>query len=169
MPNEEMKSLGQALANLILSTIDEIDPPRGIALKALSYCQSHFENRTVVETAAAVAGCSTTDCLSNDDLELYYDIVKGSKDVAFISKGWDDPGFRLGQIIAVSGDSMERRLEDAKRLCETNGIVMTALKADDSEYEVTMEYVIFATGFDGRTFAQALSTLTECANKLEDQ
>lgn len=166
MPAESVNLQGQALASVILRSIDEAAPPRGVALSALSYCRNQLENRTNVETAILVSGCSTTGFLWNEDLELYYDIAKNGEDVAFISKGWDDPGFRLGQIVTVSGDKTDQ-LEDVKKFCGTNGIVMSIQENDESDYEVVLEQVIYSTGFDGRTFSQALSTLIECSNKLK--
>jgi hypothetical protein len=165
MPPDSINRQGRALASAILRAIDEADPPRGVALSALSYCRNQFENRTIVETAILVSGCSATVFLCNDEMELYYDIAKDGEDVAFISKGWDDPGFRLGQLVTVSGD-MADRLEDARKFCATNGVVLSYQEKEVSDYEVMLESVIYSTGFDGRTFAQALSTLIKCSNKL---
>lgn len=113
-----------------------------------------------------VSGCTTTDFLCNEDLELYYDIARDGEEVAFISKGWDDPGFRLGELVTVSADEISR-FDEIKRFCDINGVVMSFQENEDSEYEVTFEQVIYSTGFDGRTFAQALSTIIECSNKLK--
>ena len=166
MPDEPMNLQGQTLASVILSAIDDVEAPRGIALRALAYCRNHFENRTVVETALLVSGCRTTGFLCNEDLELYYDITKDDEEVAFISKGWDDPGFRLGELFTVSADKTDR-LEDVKKFCDTNGIAMSFQKNEELDYEVVLEQVIYSTGFDGRTFAQALSTLIECSDRLK--
>lgn len=166
MPAEPINLQGQALASVILRAIDEIDPARGVALSALSYCRNQFENRTIVETAILVSGCSATGFLWNEDLELYYDIAKDGEEVAFISKGWDDPGFRLGELVTVAGENVDR-LEDVKNFCNTNGIVMSFQENGESNYEVVLEQVIYSTGFDGRTFSQALSTLIECSGKLK--
>lgn len=166
MPPESINRQGQALASVILGAIDQANPPRGVALSALSYCRNQFENRTIVETAILVAGCSATGFLCNEDMELYYDIAKDGEEVAFISKGWDDPGFRLGELVTVSGD-MAGLLEGVKRFCDTNGVVMSSQENEESDYEVVLELVIYSTGFDGRTFAQALSTLIECSDRLK--
>lgn len=166
MTDESINLQGQALASEILRAIDAVRPPRGIVLSALTYCQNQIENRTKVETAILVSGCSTTDFLCNEDLELYYDIAKDGEEVAFISKGWDDPGFRLGELVTVSADEI-CRFDEIKRFCDLNGVVMSFQENDDSDYEVILEQVIYSTGFDGRTFAQALSTLIECSDKLK--
>ena len=166
MPDEPMNLQGQALAAVVLRAIDKAKPPRGVALSALGYCRNQIENRTVVETAVLVSGCSTTGFLWNKDLELYYDILKSGEKVASISKGWDGPGFRMGEHVTVSADKIDR-LEDVKSFCDTNGVVMSFQENEETGYEVVLEQVIYSTGFDGRTFAQALSTLIKCSDKLK--
>lgn len=170
MPDDKIDLQSQALASQLLSTIEETDRPRGVVLRALDYCRNQLENRTAVDTATAVAGCSTSGFLRNSDLDLYYDIVKNGAEVAFISKGWNDPGFRLGEVVVVPNDTwddLDDRITRAQRFCATNGIVMSTVRTDDSGHEVTFECVIYSTGFDGRTFAQALATLIECTDKFK--
>ncbi len=166
MPDEPNNRQVQALASVILGVIDSVNPSRGVTLGALSYCRNQLKNRTIVETAVLVAGCTTSSFLWNENLELYYDITKNCDDVAFISKGWDDPGFRLGDFVIVSGKGLDR-LDEVRRFCTTNGIVMSFQENEESDCEVLLEQVIYSTGFDGRTFAQALSTLMKCSDKLK--
>lgn len=167
MSVEPLNRQGQALASVILRAIDQADPPRGVALSALSYCRNQFENRVKVTTAVTVSGCTATSFLWNENLEIYCDIERDGEGVAFISKGWDEPGFRLGEIVTVSGGKAGR-LDDAKRFCDANGVVMSVQVNEASDYEVALEQVIYSTGFDGRTFAQALSALIKCSEKLKN-
>lgn len=34
-------------------------------------------------------------------LELYYDLKQGRHAVGYIAKGWEEPGFRVGEIVEV--------------------------------------------------------------------
>lgn len=117
-----------------------------------------------------MAGCSATGFIWNSDLELYYNIVKNNANVADISKGWNDPGFRLAETVVVPNDTLDDldgRLARAHLFCATNGVAMTSVRTKHSEYEVTFECVIYSTGFDGRTFTQALATLIKCTDKFK--
>src|ERR1039457_577817 len=38
----------------------------------------------------------------NKDLGLYFNVYRGRQFLGYISKGWSDPGFRLGEIVLVS-------------------------------------------------------------------
>jgi len=72
----------------------------------------------------------------------------------------------MGELVIVSGDKINR-LDEVKKFCDTNGVVMSVRENEDSDCEVTLDQVIYSTGFDGRTFAQALSALIECSDKLK--
>lgn len=43
-----------------------------------------------------------TRFISSDVLELYFDILKKDKNIRYISKGWDDPGFRVGDYFEMA-------------------------------------------------------------------
>lgn len=167
MENEPANLPTKTVALAIIKLIEEMDPPRGLVLDGIDYCRSHIENRTAIETALLVAGCSSSNFTWDADLELYYDIKKADQEVGFISRGWDDPGYRLGEVLAVNRDKLDE-LDKVKKYCETNGVVMSIQEnMDSSNYAVVLEYVIYKTGFDGQTFAQALSTLIECSNRVK--
>src|SRR3972149_11231655 len=70
-------------------------------LTALLQCAAHIRNRIVVEQTAKECGLRLSGFRTNDDLELYYDLKQGRHDVGYISKGWDDPGFRVGDLVEV--------------------------------------------------------------------
>lgn len=72
----------------------------------------------------------------------------------------------MGQLNTIASDKIDR-FEDVKRFCDTNGVVMSFQENEESGYEVVLEQVIYSTGFDGRAFAQALSTLIECSDNLK--
>lgn len=86
MPDDQMNLQGQALAAIILRAIDKAMPPRGVALSALGYCRNQTENRTAVETAVLVAGCSSHRLSLEAELELYYDILKNDEEITSFRK-----------------------------------------------------------------------------------
>ncbi|MFI5342037.1 MAG: hypothetical protein ACHQ7N_19640 [Candidatus Methylomirabilales bacterium] len=70
-------------------------------LKALSQCAAHIRNRMIVEGIARDCGLTLARFLTNDDLELYYAIRRGRHDMGYIAKGWEDPGFRIGDLVEI--------------------------------------------------------------------
>ena len=67
-------------------------------LDALSQCVVHIRNRKIVEGIARECGLTPARFLANEALELYYDIKRGRHEMGYISKGWEDPGFRIGDL-----------------------------------------------------------------------
>jgi hypothetical protein len=51
-------------------------------LEALSQCAAHIRNRMIVEGIARECGLSLTGFLTNDALELYYDLAEPSRNPA---------------------------------------------------------------------------------------
>ncbi len=138
-------------------------------LKALNECASFIKNRNLVETMAAECGLKLARFQTNRHLEVYYDIKRGRHDLGFISKGWDEPGFRIGELIEISRTRLEAFKANAYRIlrfCAGNGIVMTA-EDDDEFIRIQVDGVIYSEGFNKDTFLKTLDTLNECVEKAE--
>ena len=140
------------------------------ALKALSQCEAHIRNRMMVENIARECGLKLSRFLANDDLELYYDLKRGRHDMGYISKGWEDPGFRIGDLIEMEKwkeESFKANAYEILRFCATNGIVIT-VEEDKDTITLQMEGVIYSEGFNKDTFLKTLETLNECVEKAQD-
>ena len=139
------------------------------ALKALSQCEAHIQNRVMVEKIAKECGLKLSRFLANEELELYYDLKGGRHDMGYISKGWEDPGFRIGDLIEIEKSKEELFKGNAYeilRFCATNGIVLTVEETKDT-ITLQMEGVIYSEGFNKGTFLKTLETLNECIEKAE--
>jgi hypothetical protein len=140
------------------------------ALKALSQCEAHIRNRMMVENIARECGLKLSRFLANDQLELYYDLKRGRHDMGYISKGWEDPGFRIGDLIEMEKwkeESFKANAYEILRFCATNGIVITVEETKD-KITLQMEGVIYSEGFNKDTFLKTLETLNECVEKAQD-
>lgn len=144
---------------------EESGLPRGAVLRVLAQGRHHFEVRTEVETAVAVAGCRASGFLWNESLAIYCNIAKGGREVAFLSKGWDDPGYRLAQMLSIPRPQVARfhgRYDALQRLLLTNGITCNVNPTSDG-LQVVLEYLLYSAGFNGKALSQALTTLIECS------
>jgi len=140
------------------------------ALKALSQCEAHIQNRVMVEKIAKECGLKLSRFLANEELELYYDLKRGRHGMGYISKGWEDPGFRIGDLIEIEKSKEELFKGNAYeilRFCATNGIVLTVEETKDT-ITLQMEGVIYSEGFNKDTFLKTLETLNECVEKTQE-
>ena len=102
--------------------------------------------------------------------ELYYDLKQGRHDVGYISKGWNDPGFRVGDLVSVSKENIGNVQANAYRLlkfCATRGVVLAVEEKADS-IELQMDSVIYSDGFNKSVFAQVLHYLNACVEKAQE-
>jgi len=139
-------------------------------LAALFQCATHIRNRLLIETTARECGLKLSRFQMNDALELYYDLKQGRDDVGFISKGWDDPGFRVGSVVEVPKwklDAVKDHTYGLLKYCATRGIVLTVETKDDV-IEYQMGSVIYSDGFNTEVFVQVLRSLNECTDKANE-
>jgi hypothetical protein len=90
--------------------------------------------------------------------------------MGYILKGWEDPGFRIGDLIEMEKQKEELFKANAYeilRFCATNGIVMTVEETKDT-ITLQMEGVIYSEGFNKDTFLKTLGTLNECVEKTQE-
>jgi len=139
-------------------------------LKALLQCSAHIQDRILVETIARECELTLFGFLAKDDLELYYDIKRGECDIGYISKGWEEPGFRIGDLVVISKsrvESFKARAGQLLKHCATRGIVMTVEESVDSII-LQVDGVIYNEGFNKITFMKTLSTLNTCVEKAHE-
>ncbi len=138
-------------------------------LEALSQCMGHIQNRMVVEGIARECGLTLTRFLTNDTLDVYYDIKRGRHDLGYISKGWDDPGFRIGDTVEIDpweADALKGHAAELAQFCATRGMAMTLATRNPMRTEIQMDGVIYSEGFNRDTFQKTLDSLNTCIEKV---
>jgi|GEM_PF-1511402 len=157
------------LRRKLLAALNAAQLPAGSKTKALNECRSQLEARRAVERVASEAGLSLSHCLTNDALELYYEVKKGQHDLGYISKGWDDPGFRVGEVRALQefqGVHFIWTGPEIRRYCATNGIGITVAQHGETT-EIHLDGVIYREGFNRATLLKTLEALGACVEKIE--
>jgi hypothetical protein len=137
-------------------------------LEALSQCEAQVRNRCIVANIARECGLALAGFLTNDALELYYDIKRGRHDLGYISKGWEDPGFRIGDLVEIDqweADILKANTPYIIRFCATNGIAMT-VQETPTTITIQLDGVIYSEGFNRDTFLKTLETLNDCVEKI---
>lgn len=159
---------GEPLRSKILRVVNDAGVPEAAVLKALAYCRAQFENRRMVERIVRKCGLQTSRFITNEHLELYFDIARGKRELGYISKGWDDPGFRVGDVVMVPQPKVGGLREHGQmfmRFCATRGVAMTSEKNDGGGVELQLESVIYSDGFNKKVVGQVLDCLVECTEE----
>ena len=124
-------------------------------------------NRHLVVATLEQCGFQTGGFNTNEHMELFYDIETWEKrTVGYISKGWEDPGFRVGDVIKVPMHRLKAKKELLPMLmnhCATRGVAMTGEKLNRDAFEFHLDSVIYSEGFNQKVLAQVVECLSECA------
>jgi len=135
---------------------------------ALLQCASQIQNKRLLERTAAECDLQLCGFLCDDVLELYYNIKRGEQGVGYISKGWEDSGFRVGELLKVpktKGSSLKTHIFSLLKFCATRGVSVTFEEVDDA-IEIQMDSVIYSDGFNKQVFEQVLHYLNVCVDKV---
>lgn len=125
-------------------------------------------NQELAEGAVTAAGYTASSFTSAKDLEVYFDITRGEQDVGFISKGWTDPGFRIGELLTMPQGYPENAEppEYLREFCATNGVAL-GRSPDLAGTHWILEYVIYTSGFNAETLRESLDTFVECTERVK--
>jgi hypothetical protein len=151
----------------ILAAIERVELGHDEALGALDLVFRQLSTRAAVHTLVAAAGYELTNTQAGRELELYGDLLHGHRDVAFVAKGWGDPGFRVGDVIDVPMPVEQvHALSPLHDFAATRGVSVSIDTAGD-RVEVQLEQVLFTDGFSASTLAACLSRLRDCKRRLD--
>jgi len=159
-----------ALRSQLFSLLGKSKTSEEQNLKALTQCASHVRNKMLVEKIAKSCNLTLSGFLFNDGLELYYDLKREADEMGNISRGWEDPGFRIGDLVTVpksKADRFKACLPQIRKFCVVNGIGMTDDEAEES-IGIYMDGVIYFEGFNEKTLVSTLDTLHECVEKAKE-
>lgn len=168
MENADHGTNGNVLREQIFEVLSKSKTPEDGWVTILSQCTAQVRNATVVKRIARECDLTLSGFRSDTTLELYFDISRGEREMGYIAKGWDDPGFRIGDLIEVTRSKTATLLTNAfqvMKVCATNGIGISIHETADST-ELALDGVIYSEGFNRETFMKTLDTLRECVKQV---
>lgn len=170
MARSRPSNKGEVLRTHIFALLNKKKASPELALNVLTQCQSHVRNRIIIEGIGRECGMTLAGFRADEHLELYYDLKQGRHDVGYISKGWDEPGFRVSEIVEVPKwkiADMKEHVYALLTFCATRGVTVTIDEKDQS-IEMQLESVIYLEGLNKRVFWQVLHYLQECVEKAHE-
>lgn len=157
------------LVQNILAFLDQVGSPPEQTAGVLWRCLSYVRNKKMMEDIAREMELSLSGFQTNENLEIYYDIGKAGRTIAYISKGWEDPGFRIGDMMVLderSLDAFRRKSDKVLNVCATQGIACGAHAVEGDKLQLDFSICIYQEGFNAPTFARALETFEMGMNKV---
>jgi hypothetical protein len=118
---------------------------------------------------AKALGIKLTGFICNDKLELYYNIEKEGNDIGFISKGWDDPGFRVGNLITIKLRDLDLFRKNSDKILNTYATQLVACGVriiENQGLELDLTIPIYQCGLNESVLKNVLETLESTINKI---
>jgi hypothetical protein len=142
-----------------------------------SFGQAVFKNRTIqqadvslIENCAQQSDFKLGGFLSNDSLELYFDIYHHDKSVCYIYKGWKDPGFRLGNLVNLKKNHGHFReaLDSISKICSKYMLTQSCSEKPDEGYlSVIFEMGIYDGGLNQSVFNEVAKNFEAAVAEIQ--
>ncbi len=133
------------------------------AEELLEMSRKQERNIELVQSCAKKVGLELMDFLSNDVLELYYNVyTSDGEDICYISKGWDDEGFRVGNIKDLSQytQNLQDKFTRIFKACAKNLISIDVLnRKSGHEMTLSLEIPIYQNGLTEEVLSEVVNNM----------
>lgn len=126
------------------------------------------KNIKLVKHCVKDIGLSVKGYISNDMLELYFDVYKNNKSICYISKGWQDPGFRVGEFIKIDKtvSGFKEKFYEIFQICSKDLISVSVSETRDKSVGMSLEIGIYSDGLNAKVLKNATETLEQVLNNI---
>lgn len=133
--------------------------------------QNQREDIKLVNKCASKLGLQLKRFRTNDKLELYFDIFRDNdeKSICCISRGWDDPGYRVGECIRINKDILGFREKFYKilNICSDNLIAVKVSPLKNNNVGLYLQIGIYQDGFNDKVLCEALDSLIHSLQRIK--
>ena len=164
--NERFWGLRRAIYDHLLKS----QVSRTMAERILSQCAAGLRDTDLVETVARTAGFVLSGYNADSALEFYYDVKQGERNVGYISKGWTDPGFRIGEFLNFNAEAIQKfraGSDSILNLCSSQ-LVSCGARFDHDGLVLDLTIPIYEGGFNAQTMKAAFDHVSKCADTIRE-
>ena len=133
---------------------------------------SQHKNIRLVKDCARKLNLKLRRFQTNGILELYFDVLRGNNNICYISKAWEDPGFRIGDIITLDKGSpdFKQRFYEIFNVCSKNFVSIGIYKSQRKRIkilELDLAIGIYKDGFNEKVLQEAIGTFKYVVEKVK--
>ena len=160
------------MRSALLGTVEKMAANPAEAEQMLQQCVDYYHNQRLIQRCANELGLELARGTANATLQVYYDIQRNGGDWGYISRGWDEPGFRVGQALDVPNDKLPEFRSHSERIIQAlaaRGIVITI----ESKHEAALTQLHLTlnlpdAGFNPNTLIDSLTNLFEATQQIKE-
>ena len=122
----------------------------------------------LVKRCADSLALTLLNFMTNDALELYFNVYKNDNSLCYISKGWSDLGFRVGELIEIDKNIPDFKERFAKifNICSGNLIAVKVTRAKSGNVELGLEIGLYQDGFNEKVLRKAIDSIQDSLQKI---
>jgi len=132
------------------------------------YALNQIRSIALVKDCARKSKLKLKKFITDEQLEVYFDVYRREKNICFLAKGWDDPGFRIGEIIKLDKNSTDFK-KDFYRvfdICSKELISLGFFKQNKDYLWLSLGIGIYYDGFNEKVLKDAAAALKSAADKI---
>ncbi len=133
------------------------------------YALNQIKSIALVKDCARKSKLKLKRFMTDEQLEVYFDVYRRDKNLCFLAKGWDDPGFTIGEIIKLDKKdfNFKKNFYRIFEICSKDLISLGFFKQNKSYLWLSLGVGIFYDGFNEKVFKDAAATLKSAADKIK--
>lgn len=138
--------------------------------QVMKYVSSFMRNLGSLLVAVRTSGLEISGFKSDSALEFYFDVSRSGKAAAFVSKGWDEPGSRVGELIWIRKRHAAVFHKNFWKISNAMGgmaISFFCKKAKDGGLVIELWTPLFGEVLSPRCLVDAIDTLLECERTVQ--
>lgn len=133
---------------------------------------AQHKNISLVKDCAKKLNLKLRRFQANGILELYFDVLRGNKNICYLSKAWEDPGFRIGDIIMLDKNipNFKQQFYEIFNICSKNFVSMGICKPRKNRInilELDLAIGIYKDGFNEKVLREAIETFKYVVEKIK--
>jgi hypothetical protein len=132
------------------------------------YALKQIRSIALVKECARKSKLKLRKFITDEQLEVYFDVYRRDKNICFLAKGWDDPGFRIGEIIKLDKNNpdFKRNFYRVFTVCSKELISLGIFKQDKDYLWLSLGIGIYYDGLNEKVFRVAAATLKSASDKI---
>lgn len=136
--------------------------------KVFPLCVSFARNVAMLHESIRGSEIALERFATDDDTEFSFDIVERGELLGYISKGWDEPGARLEDVLTVENADIplfKDALGEILDICSARGVCFH-FHPRDKRIEIELWTPIYIDALTPRGFFDALKSIEKCRKEI---
>ena len=132
------------------------------------YALNQIKSIALVKDCARKSKLKLKKFITDEELEVYFDVYRRDKNICFLAKSWDDPGFRIGEIIKLDKNSADfkKNFYRVFTICSKELISLGFFKQNKDYLWLNLGVGIYYDGFNEKVLKEAAAAFKSAADKI---